>query len=142
MDTRLGKKLPTAEQARYADHCDDAEFDLVPISMARDARIGQAQRRFGRLSILKHDGFIGDAAVTGSALQRTPKRVGRCHDVIQQSEISTVELFGETKAKEIVVKHFGGDFKKSDLACRRRCVVRDHRSDRWLIQRAIKAAPI
>ena len=84
--------------------------------MARDARIGQAQRRLACLQTLKHDGFIGDAAVAGSPLQRISERVGRGHDVIQQSKISTIELFGETKAKEYVVKRLGSRFKKSDLS--------------------------
>jgi proline racemase len=65
----LGQKVPTAEQARNADQCEDAEFDLVPIGMTRDARIAQAERRLGRFSVLKHDSFIGEAAVTGDALQ-------------------------------------------------------------------------
>jgi hypothetical protein len=62
----LGQELPTAEQARHTDQCEDAEFDLLPIAVARDARIVQAQRRFEGFSVLKHDGFIGDAAVASS----------------------------------------------------------------------------
>ena len=112
----FGQKLPTAEQARRADHCEDAEFDLLPIGMARDTRIGQAQPRLTCLEILQHDGFIGDAAVAGSPLQRFSERVGGGHNVIQQSKVSTVELFSEAKAKEYVVKRLGCRFKKSDLS--------------------------
>ena len=115
MDTRLGRNRRPLNTRDTRTTRDDAEFNLLLIGMAWDPRIGQAQPRFGPLLILKYDGFIGDAAVAGSALQRAPECVGRCHDVIQQSEISTIELFGETKAKEILVERLGGGFKKSDL---------------------------
>ena len=35
----LGRELPTTEQPRHADHCENAEFDLLQIGVARDARI-------------------------------------------------------------------------------------------------------
>src|SRR5262249_12911720 len=111
----FGQELPTAEQPRYAYHRHDAKFDLLPISMARDARIVQAQC-MGARPILKRDGFIGDPTVTGSTLQCFPKRVGRRHDVVEQSKVSTVKLFGEAKTKELVVERLGNDFKKGDLA--------------------------
>jgi len=65
---------------------------------------------------LQDEGFISDAAEAGSALQRGSERVGRCHDVIQQSEIAAVKIFGEVKTQEIIMKRSCGGFKKGDLA--------------------------
>jgi hypothetical protein len=70
----------------------------------------------GARPILKHDGFIGDPTVTGSTLQRFRKRVGRRHDVVEQSKVSTIKLFGEAKTKELVGERLSNDFKKGDLA--------------------------
>jgi hypothetical protein len=52
------------QQARHTDQCEDAKFDLLPIGVARDARI--FQRRFEG-PVLKHRVFIGDAAVASQA---------------------------------------------------------------------------
>ena len=137
-----GKEPTASQQARQADHRNDAEFDLLLIRMAWNPRIGQAQRRFARLSVLKHDGFIGDTAVAGGALKRVPKGAGRFHDVIQQSKIATVEFFSKVKAKKIVFERFGSGLKKRDLVSGVDSLFGIVRSDRWSIQRRTKAAPI
>ena len=56
------------QQARHTYQCEDAKFDLLPIGVARDARI--VQRRFEGFSVLKHHGFIGDAAVASSFCEK------------------------------------------------------------------------
>ena len=48
----LRQELATAELARKAYHRNDAEFDLVPISVARDSRVEQSKGRYAALSIL------------------------------------------------------------------------------------------
>ena len=87
----------------------------MTIGMSRYTRIGDALRRLEPPSILKDNGLIDNAAVTGNRFQRISKRVRRCHDVIQQSKVSTVRLRNESKAKKIVVELFGDDFQKCDL---------------------------
>ena len=64
MDTRLGSNADNKRDTRINARMQN--LNLLPIGVAPDARIVQAQRRFEGFSVLKHDGFIGDAAVASS----------------------------------------------------------------------------